>query len=178
MRDRDESHGSYRERPAESWESPGYGPLVPSAAPGLARPSRMSSLRRSVFISAVSVALLVAMSWARSELFPGRAAAIAAPWDIDLTSAGAEPVTALVFGREAGVHLVRLPSGRDSRAVPRRVPASIGQGDVYMVSLGWSALDARSASPPGSPRMAFAAHGRFVKMFQRPSGTGISTYWW
>ena len=91
-------------------------------------------------------------------------------------SAGSRPVTALVFGEEAGVHLVTVPAA-DGSAEPRRLPTRLAAGDVYMVSLGWDDLSVASASPKGSEPMRFGAQGRFVKLFKDGRQTGIRTWW-
>jgi hypothetical protein len=102
---------------------------------------------------------------------------ISANWDLELTSAGNSPVTALVFGREAGLHFVTVPGIDASAEERRRIPARIHAGNVYMVSLGWPQLNVHTASPPGAPRMAFMAQARFIRIFSASDGTGISTSW-
>ena len=99
-------------------------------------------------------------------------------WTIGLTSSGAAPVSALVFGKEAGIHLVRIPGSGAPPDEQRRVVARLARGEVFMVSLGGRGLRVSSKGPPGSGVISMAATGRFVKLYQRPGVTGISTGWW
>ena len=104
--------------------------------------------------------------------------ALAPEWTIGLTSSGTAPVSALVVGKEAGIHLVRLPGTDAPEAEQRRVVARLARGNVYMLSLGIRGLRVSSKGPPGSGVVAMGATGRFVKLYQRPDATGISTGWW
>jgi hypothetical protein len=98
-------------------------------------------------------------------------------WNVELSSTGTEPVTALAFGREAGLHVVRVP-GRNAPIEQRRsIPVRLAAGNVYLVSLGGAGLNLSSTSPAGAPHMAFTAQSRFVTLYQSPSETGVRTSW-
>jgi hypothetical protein len=126
----------------------------------------------------VTVATLIGVAvWPRSRPTSQHGAAAASYWNLELSSAGTKPVTALVFGDEAGVHLVQLPGSGASAEERQRVPVRLGSGDVYMMSMGWSGLDVRTSSPAGSAPMSFGAQARFVKLFKSANGTGIQTSW-
>jgi len=51
----------------------------------------------------------------------------------------------IVYGPEAGVHLFRVPGVNDAKHA-RTVPACLGQGELHMMSWGWSALRVRAVS--------------------------------
>ena len=99
-------------------------------------------------------------------------------WNIELSASGTEPVRALVFGEEAGIHLVSIPATGASIEDRRRVAARLAQGDVYLMSLGRSPLQVRTSGPPGVRGVTLSADARFVKLFQRPDRIGITTGWW
>jgi hypothetical protein len=99
-------------------------------------------------------------------------------WNIELSASGTEPVRALVFGEEAGIHLVSIPATGAPVEDRRRVAARLAQGDVYLMSLGRSPLQVRTSSPAGIGGVTLSADARFVKLFQRPDRIGITTGWW
>lgn len=167
------------DRPESNAYLPGAGALANQPRDNRPRDRRLSRISAAVLtvttVAAVIVALALRPSSARPDLAPHEGA-----WSVDLNSAGLSPVTALVFGKEAGVHLVTVPAA-DGSAEPRRLPTRLSAGDIYMVSLGWNDLSVTSASPKGSARMAFGAQGRFVKLFKDRRATGIATgirTWW
>lgn len=156
----------------DQWPPPG--PLAPVPQPEPARPGH----HRRWWLMAAATTLGLGALWVRWTDVNPRASANGALWNIELASNGARPVTALVFGQDAGVHLVRVPvvgSAPDERS---RVPVRLARGDVYMVSLGRDGLDVSTTSPPDAPRMAFTAHARFVKLVNSPGATSIRTGWW
>lgn len=103
--------------------------------------------------------------------------ATAANWDIEIASAGAHPVTAIVYGREAGLHIVRVPAASAPADERRRVAARLGAGDVYLVSLGRDPLAVETAAPAGAPPMRLGARSRFVKLSQHGGRTSVQTGW-
>lgn len=132
-------------------------------------------LWRAAFCAGTAFCLASAL-WTRTPVV-ATSRDVAATWNVELSSAGAHPVTALVFGKEAGVHLVSIPGTDATPEERRRIPARLAAGNVYMVSLGRSDLHVHTASPPGTPPMAFAAQARFVQLFKSKGGTGIRTSW-
>ena len=161
--------------PRDAWHAPLWAPLIP-------RPSRPEPLtkpgRRGWLAGVVATALLLGVYLAPRPSLPFAPLVGAAPsWNVELAAAGARPVTALVYGEEAGLHLVRIPAASAGRSARRVIPARLAQGELYMVSLGWSPLVVRASSPPGTPRMSWSAQGRFVQAFQDERGTGVSTSW-
>jgi hypothetical protein len=165
-------------RDAQSWSALGPsegGALVPPPQTPIARTTRFRSALVGMSLL-LTVGIVAAFAWwTRSTTEP---IGSAAQWDLQLASAGAQPVTALVFGREAGIHLVQLPAAGGSAELRRSIPVRLGQGSVYMVSLGRERLGISAASPPGAAPMQFVADGRFVKLLQTPEITGVRTGWW
>jgi hypothetical protein len=137
-----------------------------------ARRRRWTLVGSSVLLS---VALIAGALWTRGST---AATSSAAQWDLQLASGGAQPVTALVFGQEAGIHLVQVPASGGSAELRRSIPVRLGQGNVYMVSLGRDRLEISAASPRGAVPMRFAAEGRFVKLVHTSGATGVRTGWW
>jgi hypothetical protein len=174
MRDREVRHASDPGRSTTWFEWPGG---VPIHLPG---PTAVNPLRsrRLLVLGLIAGALLAALLWRRSSPVSAPITAVGARWNVDLASAGGRPVTALVFGREAGVHVVRVPAAGASEEEQRRVSARLANGDVYMVSLGREVLSVHSKSPAGTAPMAFTARARFVKLYHTPQATGIRTGWW
>ncbi len=105
--------GFTRSRPQSQrqWDMPVGGPVVPHEPP----PHALSAvvrrrLRLSIMAAAVLFAGLVA-TFPPSRPTADTAPAAAPPaWNVELMAAGRRPVTALVYGAEAGLHLVRVPA--------------------------------------------------------------------
>jgi hypothetical protein len=160
------------ESPSRDWVN---GSALPSSRRQTATAARRP-WRWLAIVCAGTAACLAVAFWPRAvtDKTPPRGAAI---WNVELSSSGTSPVTALVFGEEAGVHLVRIPGADATAEERRRIPARLGAGNVYMVSLGRSGLDVRTTSPPGDSPMSFSAQARFVTLFKSRTATGIRTSW-
>lgn len=155
-----------------AWRTSMEGGVVQRTA-GLPR----AGLRRRRLLTVALCALAATTAWPTRP----HQAAIPGPhpeWNVELSSTGRTPVLALVYGPEAGVHVVRVPSGGMPAAERRRISARLARGDVYMMSLGTRGLQVDAKGPPGSNVIAMSATARFVKLYQRPDFTGISTGWW
>ena len=146
--------------------------LVPEPAT-----TRRQKLRRwGIGILAV-IALFAAAAW-QTRATPGPFTNTALEWKIELSANADRSVRALVFGEEAGIHLVRIPGADASVEERRTVAARLARGDVYLVSLGLPSLHVRTKGPPGSGVIEMSAKAPFVKLTQRPEATGIRTGWW
>ena len=167
-----------RDRARHAFETPPGQPPVPRSSAIPVAPAIGSGLRRrlltlAAIIAALGAAAYLAAAAARSDPTP----ATAASWDIEIASAGAHPVTAFVYGREAGLHLVRVPAASAPAAERRRVAARLGAGDVYLVSLGADPLTVETAAPAGAPPMRLGARSRFVTLSQKGGRTSVRTGW-
>jgi hypothetical protein len=129
--------------------------------------------RRARVIATACLALLVAALWSRKAAPVPIIRAAAARWDLQLASAGDKPIPALVYGRKTGFHLVTVEPRALGADRSTSIAGALNEGDVWMVSLGWSALDVRSSAPVGQRPMSFSASGRIIKAYQHPSGTGV-----
>jgi hypothetical protein len=167
------------------WKEP---PQVDSSAdPDMAEPdvvarqhgARVGWLRR--FSWRATVVLGAALSLAALRMTrhaaPDARPPVGGVWNVELSSAGTEPVTALAYGSEAGLHLVRVPGRNAPADERRRIPVRLSAGNVYLVSLGWHDLNLSTRSPAGAPPMRLTAHARFVTLFQSPGETGVRTSW-
>ena len=123
---------------------------------------------------AVAVSLMV---WSISSPLAVSPAGAAPAWSVEITAAGAEPITALVYGEEAGLHLVRVPAANAPGADARTISARLAKGELHMISLGRASLRARANAPSGAAPMAWSAEGHIITAFQNPQGTGVRTSW-
>jgi hypothetical protein len=156
-----------------------YGPGTRADLAKVARP-RPPMQRILAYGSLVAVTTVVALSTLASMLAtpldsPGSSPA--PTWSVEMTTTGDRAVTALVYGREAGIHLVRVPAATAASSVARVIPARLAKGELHMVSLGLSTLRVRTASPAAVPRMSFMAESRVITAFQSRAGTGVRTWW-
>lgn len=119
----------------------------------------------SLIISSISSPLAVSASGA------------AAAWSVEITAAGAESITALVYGEEAGLHLVRVPGANAPSAESRTISARLARGELHMISLGRTSLRARATAPNNVAPMAWSAEGHIITAFKNAEGTGVRTSW-
>ena len=97
-------------------------------------------------------------------------------WSIEVASTGRSPVTVLAYGREVGLHVVRVPS--ELSGDPARViPARLADAELHLFSLGWSSLSVRTTGPVGSPVKSLSAQSRAVTIYQTPERTGVRSGW-
>ena len=102
--------------------------------------------------------------------------ATAPVWSIEVAATSQGPVTVLAYGREVGLHLVRVPS--ELSGDPARViPARLSDAELHLISLGWSSLSVRTTGPVGSPVKSLSAQSRAVTIFQTPERTGVRAGW-
>jgi hypothetical protein len=94
-----------------------------------------------------------------------------------LSANGDRPATALIFGDEVGVQLVRVPPATESKDAARLILARLLKGDVHIVSLGLSSLLVEASAPKGAPKMSWGAHGRLITAFQHNKETGVRAGW-
>jgi len=123
----------------------------------------------------VSVAVGALASAFATPLIPVPTAS-APTWSVELSSSSSHPVVALAYGPEAGLHIFRVP-GTDAAAAPRVILARLAQGELHLMSLGWSGLRARAITPVGARPMSWSAEARTITAFQNTKGTGVSTSW-
>lgn len=102
---------------------------------------------------------------------------VAPAWMIEVTTTSSAPTTALLYGRDVGVQLVRVPPRRGSVNEPRLVPARLAKGEVHFVSLDFTPLHVHAASPKGAQVMSFDATGHIITAFHKPREIGVRVGW-
>jgi len=144
--------------------------------PPVRRPLALRAAAYGAIIATVVVLAVttVASFFATPLTTPGAPVPV---WTIEMTSATDQPVTALVYGPEAGLHLFRVPGASDVTH-PRTVPARLGQGELHAMSLGWSPLRLRASAPRGVRPMSWSSTSRTATAFQNADGIGVRTSWW
>ena len=167
---RTDGRNEYRDD-RELWAAEQH-PLVPPQAHQ--RPPRRVSTSWIVGVVA-AVVLAVGVAWTQMVDAP----VLGTPgkrWDVQIASASKQSTTALMFGRRAGLHLITVtarPEGGEARDV---LPATLKDGDVWLVSLGGPALDIRTKAPAGEPPMEFRAQSHVINLYQGAKGTGVRTW--
>jgi hypothetical protein len=139
---------------------------------------RRSRIKRVLAYVAVTLAIVAAgFVYVAGRIATPLATTSGAPsWNVEVTTRGAEPITVIAYGREAGFHVVRVPA--DGSGDPARViPARIADAELHLISLGWSGLKVRTMSPEGAPRVVLDASSRSVTIYQTPTQTGVRTGW-
>ena len=167
---RDELETAYRSRPDAHWDLRSEAALERvSAAP----PPKTARKRRRWFVAFAFGASFVGLTGLVS-LFTGppNVMPTAPAWEIKVSSGSTRSVVALVYGKEAGLQLVRIPP----KGLSRSIPARLGEAPVFMVSLGWSGIIATGKAPPGEAPMSWAAEGRVVQAFSNRQGTGVRVW--
>jgi hypothetical protein len=96
------------------------------------------------------------------------------PWDMKMTSGGSQSVVALVYGKEAGLHLLRVPSSKGT--APALLSSRVGNSPLYMISLGRAPLAVEAVAPPGLPIKKWSARGRVIQAFKDERGTGVRAW--
>lgn len=159
---------------ANAWRPAADAPLIPLTLD----PRRPAWRRHGVIAAAAAglLALLVASWMLGSAVTNPAGTASSGDWRIELESAGSKPLTALVYGEESGLHVIRVPAagaGLDERRV---MSAKLGKGEVHMISFGSSPLHIQATSPAGGTPMtpvSMSARGRIVTLFEN----GVRTGW-
>jgi len=164
----------YRERPEGRWEVPSSGPVVARAdfTLGVAERSRRRRLLGSVAGMVLLLGLLAKIVW---PVAGASGSPEFGPWDVRMTSGGARSVVALVYGKEAGLHLIRVPASANG-SQPALLSAKLGEAPLYVVSLGRAPLEVTAIAPAADQSISWAARGRFIQSFIDSRGTGVRTW--
>lgn len=166
----DDLQTAYRSRPDAHWAQRTEaalerGSVAPSPEASRKRKKRFVAL--ALGASLIGLTGLVSLFTGPPNVMP-----IAPAWDINVSSGDTRSIVALVYGKEAGLQLVRIPPRGSSRSVPAR----LGEAPVFMVSLGWSGIVATGKAPPGERPMSWSAAGRVVQAFSNGQGTGVRVW--
>jgi hypothetical protein len=167
---RDEFEMTYRTRADAQWGAPAEAALERvSAAPS---PKASRKRRRRVVALALGATLIGLTGLVSLFTGPPNLMPIAPAWEIKVSSGGTRSVVAFVYGKEAGLQLVRIPAKGSSRSIPAR----LGEAPVFIVSLGWSEIVATGEAPPAQRPMSWSAEGRVVQAFSNKQGTGVRVW--
>ena len=153
-----------------------HAPLArrPVAAP-VPRPARQRLAAYALLaVGSLGITLYSLATLFASPLSTSSAGSVA--WSVEVTATGDRPVSVLAYGREVGLHLVRVPSA-NSGDPARVIPARLADAELHLISLGWSPLSVRTSAPPGQPAMSLSAQSRTVTVFQAPDRTGVRNGW-
>jgi hypothetical protein len=167
---RDRFDTTYRSRPNEHWEPRSEAALERVTDPQLPERSRKRRKRILALVLGASVlafTALVGLATSTHDVMP-----VVPAWDLQVSSGGTRSVVAFVYGKEAGLQLVRIPPKGSSRTIPAR----LGQAPVFLVSLGWSGLVATGEAPSGERPMSWSASGRVVQAYSNSHGTGVRVW--
>jgi hypothetical protein len=151
--------------------------VAPNPHQTVARSLRQRVLAYSAMVVGTSLVGLRLIASVLAQPLDSVAAASAPAWMVEVTTTSALPSTALVYGREVGFQLVQVPAGEGATSNRRVVPARIARGELHLLSLGLSSLRVHTVSPPGTPKMSFAARARVITLYQKREMTGVRAGW-
>ncbi|GLC25922.1 hypothetical protein [Roseisolibacter agri] len=144
-----------------------YAPVAEWRRPRAPRGHRM--------VGGAVLALLLATGaglWAVSRRpLPPEPAGPPPTWRLDVRADGGRAPWILVFGREAGLHLVRASEIGRVATLPGRLPGR----RISMMSLGKAPLAVRGDAGGAGGMRSFRAQGRVITVFHDGSGTGVRT---
>ena len=130
-------------------------------------------VRGAVYLGAALLALRVLGGWLAEPL---ATPSVNPVWNIELTSSSKSSVLALAYSADAGIHILRVP-GAGTSSTPQVLPARLARGELHLMSLGLSSLEARASGPPGLPLKSWRAKARTITAFQRLEEMGVRTSW-
>ena len=104
------------------------------------------------------------------------AVAVAPAWSIEILSSSKQSTLALVYGEDAGIHLVRVPGTDAPSNQPQIISARLANAELHLISLSLWPLRVRSTAPTGTRTVAWSAQGHVVTAFQDTRGTGVQTW--
>jgi hypothetical protein len=111
-------------------------------------------------------------------LFSRRSAVVPAviptpSWNLRFSSGGSGSTRALVYGRNSGLHIIRVSSADPYRLAS--LPPALADHELWIVSLGRSTLQLRGDA--GDPTaMSFGANGHVIKAYRDSRGTGVRVW--
>jgi hypothetical protein len=95
-------------------------------------------------------------------------------WHLQLSSSGTRTVRALVYGRNSGLHVIRVPAS-GAQGPLASLPPALADREVWLVSLGLSGLSVHGDA--GTPaQTSFGAHGRLIKVYRDAHATGVRVW--
>jgi hypothetical protein len=147
-------------------------PRLPTPRPARARIAVYTTL--AVAALALGLRMVAALLATPLERMPGT---LAPTWLVELTTTSASPTTALLYGPDVGIQLVRVPAEGGTTADAGVVPARLARGEVHFVSLGLERLHIHAHAPQRAQPATFDADGRIITAYQTPRAVGVRTGW-
>jgi hypothetical protein len=163
----------YHEPVEGAWDDPSPAPLIPvqEQQSVLTRLSRRRTVLRRIAGAALVLAVFAKVLWPVAGTL---GTTDIGPWDVRITSGGRGSVVVLAYGREAGVHLMRVPAASQTSEVSARLSAQIGESPLYLISLGRTPLEVSAIAPKADA--SWKARGRIIQAFKDARGTGVRTW--
>lgn len=128
-------------------------------------------LVRDAFVAAVGIALMIFARPSRPE-----PAAVDMPaWHLQLRSVGHRANRVLLYGKQSGFHIVRLPAADDFFDDRSVIPPTLVDREVWLVALGEKRFHLRG-NPGNSDEMSFSGNGRVMKVYRNERATGIRVW--
>jgi hypothetical protein len=164
----------YRESAESTWDIPSRAPLVTVSdhQAGLAKRSRRRRVLGGLLVAALAIGALVKTVW---PVTGALGSTEVGPWDVRINSGGARSVVVLAYGREAGLHLFRVPAASRQTPTSGLLSAKVGPSPLYLISLGRAPLEV-SAVAPAPDHVSWKARGRVIQAFKDNRGTGVRTW--
>lgn len=127
-------------------------------------------LVRDVVVAAIGVALMILARRPAPE-----PTAAAASWHLQLRALGHRPSRVIFYGKQSGLHIVRLPVGDDLEGEASVVPLSVVDREVWFVAPGGRRFFVRG-NPTGSNDVRVSGNGRVMKVYRSSEATGIRVW--
>ena len=173
------SDPSVQAAPQAESRQPAWSGALPQIVAETPVATRSARARVTAYMALSLVTVVVVLRIVASALaipLESLGAGAAPTWMIEVTTTGATPTTALVYGRDVGVQLIQVPGRVGALSTARVVPAHLAQGEVHLISLGLTSLRVHASSPHGAQRMSFAATSPMVTVFQTKERTGVRVW--
>lgn len=147
-------------------------PQAPSPRPVRTRIAVYSAL--AVATIALTLRLVASFLATPLERVP---ATLAPTWLVEVTTTSDAPTTALLYGPDVGVQLVRVPGDGGTASDARVVPARLAHGKVHFISLGLTSLHVHARAPQNAYPMSFDAKAHIITAYQTSREIGVRTGW-
>jgi len=160
----------YHEPVEGTWDLPSQAPLIRVAdqRAGLTKVSRRRKVLTRVAIAGMMLGVLAKVLWP----VVGRLGTTeVGPWDVRINSGGSRSAVVLAYGRDAGLHLMRVPA---SSQISSQLSAKIGHRPLYLISLSRAPLEVSAIAPTSD--QSWTARGRVIQAFKDKRGTGVRTW--
>ena len=133
--------------------------------------SRRRSVMRRIAGAGLVLAVLAKVLWPAAGTL---GTTEIGPWDVRINSGGTRSVLVLAYGREAGLHLMRVPATSQTSGVSALLSAKVGESPLYLIALGRTPLEVSAVAPKAE--QSWKARGRVIQAFKDARGAGVRTW--